>query len=142
MRILTSILALIGVIWAFTCLAGWYVMIESFGHVESNGDLARTIIGIILLLSGYFVWWGWIYYSYKERFPLLKPRAFWTLSLIHHSASALYLIPIDVWGGGDDPWWVPTWIIGNAILACVLILQSSFWHAPKKQEIASNDQAE
>lgn len=117
MRSLTSILALLGAIWALAGIAGWIMTISSIQYVESGIDAAKMGAAVILLLSGYFVWWGWVFYSFKERFPILTTRSFWICSLIHHIACVLYLIPMDVWGGGDDPWWIPVWIIGNVVIA-------------------------
>ncbi|YCM45160.1 hypothetical protein V2O64_03880 [Verrucomicrobiaceae bacterium 227] len=130
MRSLTSILALLGSIWAFVGIAGWIMTILSIQYVESGIDAAKMLVTLILLLSGYFVWWGWVFYSFKERFPLLTTRLFWLCSLIHHMACVLYLISMDVWGGGDDPWWVPVWIIGNVFVAAIVLM----WPSAKKIE--------
>ena len=97
--------------------------ILSIQYVDSAVEAAKMVVTIILLLSGYFVWWGWVFHSFKERFPFLTTRAFWFCSLIHHIACVLYLIPMDVWGGGDDPWWVPVWIIGNVLIATIVLMQ-------------------
>lgn len=131
MRSLTLILALLGGIWALTGIAGWILTILSIQYIETGTDVAVMLITIVLLMSGYFVWWGWVFYSFKERFPILSERSFWICSLIHHIACIIYLIPMDVWGGGDDPWWVPVWIIANVFIAAIILRQQ-----PQKKEEA------
>ena len=107
--------------------------ILSIQYVESGVDAAKMVATVILLSSGYFVWWGWVFYSFKERFPFLTERPFWICSLIHHVACVLYLIPMDVWGGGDDPWWIPVWIIANVLIAAIVLMR----HPTKKKEAES-----
>lgn len=138
MRSLTSILALLGGIWAFAGIAGWIMAILSIQYIESGLDVAKTLITIILLLSGYFVWWGWVFYSFKGRFPFMTTRAFWVCSLIHHIACVLYLLPMDVWGGGDDPWWIPVWIIGNVLISVIVLIRQSEKQVMAKQGSAPN----
>lgn len=123
MRSLTSILALLGAIWAVVGIAGWTVMLMSLKYINSGINAAIFVATVILLLSGYFVWWGWVFYSFKQRFPFLTTRSFWLCSLIHHIACILYLIPMDVWGSGDDPWWIPVWIISNVIIAIIVLVR-------------------
>lgn len=135
MRSLTSILALFGGFWAFAGIGGWIMTIYSIQYVKSGQDAAKMMITVILLLSGYFVWWGWVFYSFKDRFPILSSRSFWICSLIHHLACVLYLIPVDVWGGGDDPWWIPVWIISNVLIAAVVLMLHPATKIEAEQEV-------
>jgi len=117
MHATTILLALIGSYWALAGIAGWYMAIVSFRYVETGLDLLKSISTVALLLSGYWIWFGWLRYSIKLRFPLVSVHTFWLLSLLHHSLCILYLLPMDVWGGGDDPWWIPAWLVTNVIVA-------------------------
>ena len=134
------LLAMIGSIWAFAGIAGWYVAIEAFRYVETAVDLLRAVFTVILLLSGYWIWFGWLRYSIKRRFPLVSVHTFWLLSLLHHSLCILYLLPMDVWGGcvwggGDDPQWIPAWTIANIVVALVFLI------LPPPGSMAAPDQA-
>ncbi|MCH7227161.1 hypothetical protein [Haloferula sp. A504] len=122
MRTLTTVLAFFGGIWAIVGIGGFAVTVASIQYVENVVDVAELLVTLILMLSGYFIWWGWVRYSIKERYPLVGPRTFWIVSLVHHLVCVLYLLPMDVWGGGDDPWWIPAWIIGNAVIAAVVLM--------------------
>lgn len=121
MRTITTILALCGSYWALVGIAGWWAVFGEIQVAESTPDLAKPLVTLVLLVSGYSVWWGWIFYSIKMRFPFVTIRTFWYVSLLHHIACIFYLIPMDVWGGGDDPWWVPLWTIGNVLIAAILL---------------------
>jgi len=123
MRHTTIILAVMGSIWALTGIAGWFLTLDSFRYVESGTDLIKAVITICLLISGYWVWFGWVRYSFTERFPKVSDRTFWLVSFIHHAFCILYLIPMDVWGGGDDPWWIPIWIIANLLIAVYFLIK-------------------
>lgn len=132
MRTLTTVLALCGSIWALGGLAGWFLTVDSLRYVESATDVFRFLVTITLLTSGYFVWWGWVFYSFKKRFPFVAESSFWVVSLVHHILCVFYLIPMDVWGGGDDPWWIPLWMIGNALIAA-MVLARCLWNEKRSQ---------
>ena len=59
MRTLTTVLAICGGIWALSGIAGWFLTLESFLYVETGKDLLISLVTVVLLTSGYFVWWGW-----------------------------------------------------------------------------------
>ena len=122
MRILSIILAFCGSVWAFVALVGWIVIIPNV-HIQTGLDIARFLLHIVILVSGYFVWWGWVFYSFKERYPLLGQQTFWSICLAHHLLFVVSLIPVDVWGGGDDPWWIPVWIVGNILIAITVLVR-------------------
>ena len=138
MRTLTTVLAILGAIWAIAGIAGWAMAIYALLEIESTLDAAKALVTIILLVSGYFVWWSWVFYSVKERFPIFKPRTFWTICLVHHAACIVYLMPMDVWGGGDDPWWIPAWIIANVMIAVTLLARYPFDDLQPDQQSASS----
>ena len=122
MRTLTTLLSLSGAYWA---LAGFlYPLTAPWQHIYSSVELFKVASTLALLASGYFVWLGWIFYSLKERYPMLKTRGFWTFSLIHHCLCVIYLIPFDTWGGGDDPRWIPWWAIFVAIISLIVICRN------------------
>ena len=125
MHATTILLALIGSYWALAGIGGWYMAIVSFRYIETAIDLLKSISTLVLLLSGYWIWFGWLRYSVKLRFPLVSVQTFWLLSLLHHSLCILYLLPMDVWGGGDDPGWIPAWTIANVVVALVFLILPS-----------------
>lgn len=124
MRPTSILLAILGSPWALAGLSGWFLAIDSFRHVETGADLLHSVATVALLMSGYWIWFGWIRFSIKRRFPKVSVRTFWLISLVHHVLCLIYLLPMDVWGGGDDPWWIPLWIIGNVMVALVFLLRS------------------
>ena len=121
----TAILAILGCVWAFSGIAGWILTISSLWHLETHQDIIHAAVTFCLLISGYWVWFGWVRYSFTRRFPKVSVRTFWLISLVHHSLCVLYLLSADVWGGGDDPWWIPVWIIANIFIAIYFIVRSS-----------------
>lgn len=126
MKNLTIILALFGSIWALSGLGGLVMTLGSLEYIETGLDLLKFFATMILLISGYYVWWGWVLYSFKERFPFVSSQTFWFISFVHHVCCVIYLMPLDVWGGGDDSWWIPAWIIANVVIA-TYILVSKPW---------------
>ena len=123
MRTVTSLLAFFGIYWALSGVVFFLTTLGSFKDAGTAGDFLKILYDLVLLGSGYWVWWGWIRYSFTERFPRMGQRAFWYVSLVHHILGVLYLVPHDVWGGGDDPWWVPGWVILNIVIAMVFIIR-------------------
>lgn len=141
MRTLTTVLAICGSVWALSGIAGWFLTLDSLLYVETGTDLLKSVVTIVLLTSGYFVWWGWVFHSFKERFPFVTQQIFWVISLVHHILCILYLIPMDVWGGGDDPWWIPLWIIGNVLIAAMVLVRSPWNRTQAEQDVADQSPA-
>lgn len=140
MRTLTTVLAICGGIWALSGIAGWFLTLESFLYVETGKDLLISLVTVVLLTSGYFVWWGWVFHSFKERFPFVTQQSFWVICLVHHVFSVLYLIPMNVCGGGDDPWWIPLWIIGNILIAATVLVRSP-WNRTQAEQVGADQPA-
>lgn len=120
-RALVGIFAALGFVWALLGIAGAFLFFESFKYVRDFRGLFDSISSIVLLASGYWIWAGWLLYSFKERYPhRLSPKVFWGISLVHHLACLGKLIPMDVWGGGDDPRWIPALICLYVVVAAAM----------------------
>lgn len=138
MRTLSALLALGGSVWALSGIAGWFLAFDSLHYVETAAEAFKFFATVTLLISGYCVWWGWVFYSFKERFPFVTQKTFGIGSLVHHILCVLYLIPMDVWGGGDDPWWIPLWIISNILIAAIVLSRCSWIEIEAEQGAAPN----
>ncbi|MES2924310.1 MAG: hypothetical protein V4819_22355 [Verrucomicrobiota bacterium] len=141
MRLLTAILALCGSIWAFMGLGSFLLIYWLLEDLETKTDVIKLVGSTILIPSGYFVWWGWVFYSFKKRFPFVTQRTFWTLSLVHHILCAIFLIPTYVTyvrSDGDGPWPMPAWIIGNVVIAAVVLARHP-WSEIQAEQVGDGD---
>ena len=123
MRITTMLLGLFGCAGALFAFGQVMYLIDGIRYIDTPKELLKTVYLAVLFLSGYWIWFGWLLYTFKQRFPWVSPRTFWIVSLVHHTVWLLLMIPEDVWGGGDDPWLVPAWLIANLVIATVFVFR-------------------
>ena len=123
MRIATLLLGFFGCAGALGAFSLLLLGLSDLKYIDSGREKFEAVSLVVLLLSGFWIWFGWLLYFFKQRFPLVSVRTFWLLSLIHHLIWLLLLIPADVWGGGDDPWWIPVWAAVNVVLATVFVFR-------------------
>lgn len=101
MKILSLLLFILGVIWAYCCLG---FLTAPFGLIwdaikgKDNWGISwpHYLLFILLFLnslSGYWIWWGWLHYFRKERYLGSSRKKFWSISLANH-ASWILLLPL------------------------------------------------
>lgn len=131
MRVITAILALLGTLWAILGLYGATVMLSY--PPDTTPDAFHYSISVGLFTTGYFVWWGWVFYSFKKRFPLVPQKTFWIISLLHHIVCTFY-ITLSM----DKAWVFLAWLIGNIIVAAIFLISRPWNLTPAVQAVAPN----
>lgn len=132
MKAVAAILFILGCGWA---LLAWMVVLLPVGilmpeyRYQSHG-IAFSLIGSLLALLGYWIWFGWGFRWRKGRYPLVSDRQFWMISLTAHLLWAM-AIPFgyqetiaEFWRHGDM---LPfrSWIVLNIGVAVVGLLFGS-----------------
>lgn len=132
MKPIVAILFLLGCGWA---LIAWMVVLLPTGifipvYDYQPHDIAFSLIGSFLAIIGYWIWFGWGFRCKTGRYPLVRSRTFWTISLVTHSLWAI-TIPFgyeetiaEFWSHGDT---LPfrSWIALNIVIAAVGIFFDS-----------------
>ena len=120
MRVLTAILAILGCPWVILGFWGATVMLAY--PPNTPVDALHSSFTIALFSIGYFVWWGWAVYSFRGRFPLVRQKTFWIISLIQHVLSLLFFSTMDARGNPDTPLTFFLWVGGNALIAAIVLI--------------------
>lgn len=133
MRALTGILFLLGCSWA---LMAWFLIPTPLGIFEPRyqygaHDVVSSLLASAMAIAGYFIWFGWAWFTFRGRFPLVGWRHFWLISLFQHCAW-LIVFPSCIRGenvidflGSQELMAVKIWCAINAVIAtfCVLALR-------------------
>ncbi len=117
MRATTITLSILGAIFALYGLAGIGMAVLLLESSETLDPLLPVICFLGLIFSGYCIWFGWIYYSIRERFPFVTKKVFWTTCFVQHSLWVLYLIPLSQLQDGHYIWWLLIWLIPNILIS-------------------------
>ena len=126
MKTIVAILFILGIGWA---LLAWMVVLLPIGffmpeYRYQSHDVAFSVVGSFLALTGYWIWFGWGYRWKTGRYPLVSSRSFWTISLLNHALWAV-AIPFgyeetvaEFWAHGDT---LPfrSWIVVNITVAII-----------------------
>lgn len=125
-------------------LGGFLLIYWLVEDIETKIDVIKLVGISILMPSGYLVWWGWAFYSFKKRFPFVTQRIFWIVSLVHHILCVLFLIPVykNYGWGWEGPWWIPTWIIGNVVIAAIVLARHPWSEIHAEKAGVSHDKHE
>jgi len=119
MRALTAILAIFGSVWAILGLFGATMMISY--PPATTSDALYYLITVGLFTAGFFVWWGWVFYSVKGRYPIVAHRTFWIVTLSQHIVTFVYLIAMDLWSRPEAPLVFLIWVAANALIAAIVL---------------------
>jgi hypothetical protein len=123
-RALTGVLFFLGLPWA---LLAWFFIPTPLGifmprYQYGAHDVIASLVASAGSGTGYFVWFGWGWFTLKGRFPLLRWRSFWLLSLFQHCAW-LVIFPlvreenVVDFLGSSEMLLLKIWTLGNAIIA-------------------------
>jgi hypothetical protein len=136
MRVTTAILALFGIIWAYMGLGSFVLIFWLLQDLGTITDMLKLFVTAILMPTGYFVWWGWVFYSFKERFPFVTQQTFWIISLLHHIVCTSYIIlSMDEW---SRAWVFLAWLTGNIIVAAIFLVRRPWNVTQAEQGVAPN----
>jgi len=126
MKPIVAILFVLGCVWA---LLAWMVVLMPIGilmpkYQYQSHDVAFSLLGSILSLVGYWIWFGWGFRWKTGRYPLVSEKSFWAISFVTHIFWAV-AIPfgyeetiIEFWRQGDA---LPfrSWIVINVVVATI-----------------------
>lgn len=129
MKGLTTVLFLFGCFWA---LWAFFLLLMPLGIFQPKyqyrtNDVIFSLVGSATSAVGYFVWFGWLFFALKGRFPLVQWRPFWLVSLLQHSAW-FFILPymrdesIAHFIGSSEILPVKLWIFGNMLIASFCLL--------------------
>lgn len=129
MRGLTIVLFVFGSFWAFW---NWLLILMPMGMFEPKyqyqaHDVVGSLVASATSAVGYFVWFGWLFFAVKARFPLVQWRSFWLGSLLQHSAW-LFVLPylreenIADFIGSSELLFPKMWIFANVLIALFCLL--------------------
>ena len=132
MRALTATLALFGCPWVVLGFWGAFVIVgypsETFGSKP-----LYTLYTALLFSLGYFIWWGWVFFSFTKRFPFVSTRTFWTLSLIQHALAIFWVSKLgeDYRGGNPLPFTLS--VTANALISAIILVRRP-WDGPNAEQ--------
>lgn len=124
-RIITAILFCFGIYFA---LIAWIPLIAPIGMIfpryEYTGrDIWVSLLGSLLSATGYWVWLGWLIRSWRQKYLLLSPRAFWLLAAANHLGWLLYsLFPDGFLCNLHRSSFSYAWLIGNLYISLLIFI--------------------
>lgn len=128
-RGLTIALFVVGCFWAFWA---WLLILTPMGIFEPSKqyrahDVICSLVASATSAVGYFVWFGWIFFALKGRFPLVQWRSFWLVSLLQHCAW-LFVLPymreenLTDFIVSSEMLFPKMWIFANVLIAVFCML--------------------
>lgn len=133
MRALTATLALLGCPWVVLGIWGTFVTV---GYPsETFSETLYTSSTVLLFSLGYFIWWGWAFFCFTNRFPFVGPRTFWTLSLIQHALSIFWVWNLGANYRGGTPLPFTLWVTAIALISAIVLVRHP-WNRPHAEQVS------